>query len=178
MRYWTRFAGTFFTVLGALLLLNITAPAVLSVPPDNAESFNLFVDPVWYFNLLVGPGEELMFRLVLPLGFMRILGVGFLPASIISNVIFGLLHGPRSNWDAGVMGFTASAGVIISLTVYFFSKQGEILDLRGSLLGATLAHALYDLLIFVLTDDAKIILAITFLALGFMSWRRLRFYHA
>ena len=174
MKYWQRLSGTFFTTLGALLLLNVSAPAVLSIPPESAESFNIIVDPVFFFNLLVGPGEELLFRFTIPVGLMALLGISFLPASVISNVIFGLLHGPRTGWDMGVIGFTAAAGMIISIVVYFFSKEEYTLDLRGSLLGATLAHSLYDLLIFVTSDLAKLVLAVTFLALGYMSWRRLR----
>ena len=171
MEYWHRMAGSFFTVLGVLLMLNVAAPAMLSVEPGGID---VLYDPVAFFNLLVGPGEELLFRFTLPVGLMVLLGIGYLPAAMISSVIFGLLHGPRSAWDWGIIGFTAAAGALISIIVYLFGREEDRIDFRGTLLGAALGHSFYDLLVFVASDLAKLVLAVTFLALGYMSWRRLR----
>ena len=120
-----------------MTLFAILFPDVYRGYIDLAQSFDINVLPPWAMLFIVtvwSPlAEELIFRAMIFRTLRK--GFSFLPAAVISGVLFGVYH---MNWVQGV--YAAALGVLLAFTY----------EKTNSLLGCYLFHLMFNLLSYVI----------------------------
>lgn len=120
-----------------MTLFAVIFPDVYEGYVELAQSFDINVLPPWAMLFIVtvwSPlAEELIFRAMIFRTLRK--GFSFLPAAVISGVLFGVYH---MNWVQGV--YAAALGVLLAFTY----------EKTNSLLGCYLFHLMFNLMSYVI----------------------------